>query len=152
MFGRNKKKKKKNSNGPMRVETVIGQGTNITGDLYCKGSLRVEGRIEGGEVVAAGDIYIGTDGEITAAVKGRNIVIAGSVHGDVDSKDKLEIVPSGTLIGDIKMSTLVIEDGATFKGKSESRKSSNASSPMSKVAASKEDNKKEDKKNDKKKK
>ena len=118
MFG-----KKKEADNPIRVETIIGKGTTINGDLYCKGSLRVEGRIEGGEVVAAGDVFIGQGGGIVANIKGRNVVIAGEVRGDVDAKEKLEIVPSGTLIGDIKMSTLVIEDGATFKGKSESRKS-----------------------------
>ena len=119
MFG---KKVSGDTDSPVRVETIIGKGTSITGNLYCKGSLRVEGHIEGGEVVAAGDIFVGQGGHITANVKGRNVVVAGEIRGDVDSKDKLEIVPTGVLIGDIKMCTLVIEDGATFKGKSESRK------------------------------
>lgn len=130
MFGN---KKSKEVESPIRVETIIGKGTNITGNLYCKGSLRVEGRIEGGEVVAAGDVFVGQGGQVVATVRGRNIVIAGEVRGDVEAKEKLEIVPSGVLIGDIKMSTLVIEDGATFKGKSESRK--NADHPSAAVAA-----------------
>ncbi len=117
-------KKKKNVESPIRVETIIGNGTSISGNLYCKGSIRVEGQIEGGEVVAAGDVFIGKDGKVVANIKGRNIIIAGEVRGDVDAKEKLEIVPTGTLIGDIKMATLVIEDGASFKGKSESRKGS----------------------------
>lgn len=137
-------KKKKNVESPIRVETIIGKGTNISGNLYCKGSIRVEGRIEGGEVVAAGDVFIGQGGQIVANVKGRNVIIAGEVHGDVDSKEKLEIVPSGVLIGDIKMSTLVIEDGATFKGSSESRKGGN-NAPVAPAAATKVQEKNEDK-------
>lgn len=131
MFG----KKAKETDNTIRVETIIGKGTSVTGNLYCKGSLRVEGRLEGGEVVAAGDVFVGQGGQVIAAVKGRNIVIAGEVRGDVDAKDKLEIVPTGVLIGDIKMSTLVIEDGATFKGKSESRKSGEAHSAHAAAAA-----------------
>ncbi|MCK4259414.1 MAG: polymer-forming cytoskeletal protein [Halanaerobiales bacterium] len=118
-------KQKKKADSPIRVETIIGDGTSISGNLYCKGSIRIEGKIEGGEVVVAGDVFVGKEGKILANVKGRNIVIAGEVRGEVDAKEKLEIVPTGVLIGDIKMSTLVIEDGATFKGKSESRKSLN---------------------------
>lgn len=118
MFG----KKKTTVESPIRVETIIGKGTSINGDLYCKGSIRVEGKIEGGEVVVAGDVFVGQGGQIIANVKGRNVIIAGDIRGDVNAKEKLEIVPTGTLIGDIKMATLVIEDGATFKGASESRK------------------------------
>lgn len=133
MFGNNKKVKETEST--IRVETIIGKGTNITGNMYCKGSLRVEGHLEGGEVVAAGDVFVGQGGQIIANVKGRNVVIAGEVRGDIDAKEKLEIVPTGVLIGDIKMSTLVIEDGATFKGKSESRKNSEPQAAQSAVAA-----------------
>ncbi len=118
MFG----KKNKTVESPIRVETIIGKGTSINGDLYCKGSIRIEGKIEGGEVVAAGDVFVGQGGQILANVKGRNVIIAGDIRGDVDAKEKLEIVPTGSLIGDIKIATLVIEDGAIFKGKSESRK------------------------------
>lgn len=130
MFG-----KKNTVESPIKVETIIGKGTSINGNLYCQGSIRVEGKIEGGEVVAAGDVFVGQGGHIVANVKGRNVIIAGNIRGDVDAKEKLEIVPTGSLIGDIKMSTLVIEDGASFKGKSESRKGSEVSSP---AAATKE--------------
>ncbi|AZR74288.1 hypothetical protein BBF96_13280 [Anoxybacter fermentans] len=139
MFG-----KKKSKENPTRVETVIGKGTSINGDLYCKGSLRVEGKIEGGEVVAAGDVFVGQGGRIVANIKGRNVIIAGDVRGDVDAKEKLEIVPTGVLIGDIVMSTLVIEDGATFKGKSESRKGTETQSSLiakESAAATKEEEK-----------
>lgn len=141
MFG----KKAKETDNTIRVETIVGKGTSVTGNLYCKGSLRVEGRLEGGEVVAAGDVFIGQGGQVIATVKGRNIVIAGEVRGDVDAKDKLEIVPTGVLIGDIKMSTLVIEDGATFKGKSESRKNAEAHSAHTAVAATNVHEKPQDK-------
>lgn len=133
MFGR--KSSGDTNDSPVRVETIIGKGTSVTGNLYCKGSLRVEGHVEGGEVVAAGDVYVGQGGHITANVKGRNVVIAGEIKGDVDAKDKLEIVPTGTLVGDIKMAILVIEDGATFRGKSESRKHTEPVSSTAAVAA-----------------
>lgn len=113
-----------------KVETIIGKGSKIDGKIYITGSLRVEGRIEG-EVKAGGDIFVGEEGLIVASVQARNIVIAGEVQGNVDALEKLEIVPTGKLFGDIVISKLVIEDGATFKGKSEARKGSEKTKIMS---------------------
>ncbi len=106
-----------------KVETIVGKGSKIDGKIYITGSLRVEGRIEG-EVKAGGDVFVGEEGLVVASVQARNIIIAGEVQGNVDALEKLEIVPSGKLFGDIIISKLVIEDGATFKGKSEARKGS----------------------------
>ncbi len=106
-----------------KVETIIGKGSKFDGKLYITGSLRVEGRVEG-EVKAGGDVFVGEEGLIVASMQARNVVIAGEVQGNVDALEKLEIVPSGKLFGDIVISKLVIEDGATFKGKSEARKGS----------------------------
>lgn len=117
MFGSKEKKKPVD---PNKVETIIGSGTKLTGNLYSEGSIRIEGEIEG-EIVSKGDVYVGEAGRLAADIKARNVVVAGEVQGNVDAESKLEIVPTGKLIGDITMSTLVIEDGATFKGKSEAR-------------------------------
>lgn len=104
-----------------KVETLVGKGTKVNGKIYVVGSLRIEGKVEG-EIKAGGDVFIGEEGLVVASVYGRNINIAGEVQGNVDAMEKLEIVPTGKLFGDIRMSKLIIEDGATFKGKSEARK------------------------------
>lgn len=104
-----------------KVESVVGKGTKIEGKMHIPGSLRVEGRVEG-EIKAGGDVFIGEEGLVIANIQARNVVIAGEVQGNVDAVEKLEIVPTGKLFGDIKIAKLIIEDGATFKGKSEARK------------------------------
>lgn len=105
-----------------KVETMIGKGSKMTGNIYSSGSIRVEGRVEG-EIKSAGDLFIGEEALVIASIHCKNIIIAGEVQGNVDVVEKLEILPSGKLFGDIKMSKLIIEDGATFKGRSEARKS-----------------------------
>ncbi|MEC9489089.1 MAG: polymer-forming cytoskeletal protein [Halanaerobium sp.] len=115
-----KKKEERKPVDPNKVETIIGTGSKLTGNIYSEGSIRIEGEIEG-EIETEGDVFVGESGKLNANIKGRNIVVAGEVMGNVDAESKLEIVPTGKLIGDITMSTLVIEDGATFKGKSEAR-------------------------------
>lgn len=135
-----------------KVKTIFGKGTKIVGDLKTKGSVRVEGEITG-KVEAKGDVFIGEAGEIQTEIEARKVVIAGNVSADIIAHDKLEILPSGVLKGDIKCNKLVIEEGATFVGNSstldkEDKKSSarkkkktNKKSNQSKKSGSKAGNK-----------
>ncbi|WP_027339667.1 bactofilin family protein [Halonatronum saccharophilum] len=119
MFG--KKKKKKNAKN---VGTIISNSTKIEGVIKVEESIRIDGELEG-ELITKGDVYIGREGKLKANVTGSNVMIAGSVEGDVKADEKLEIVESGKLIGDICISNLIIHDGATFKGSSRSKMNSN---------------------------
>ena len=110
MFGTNKNKEEIG-----QVETVIGQDTNFKGTIVAKGSVRIDGELDG-EVKLDGDAVIGETGKINAQIKARNVVIAGTVHGNVEVVDKLEILPTGKLYGDIKVEKLAINEGAVFKG------------------------------------
>jgi cytoskeletal protein CcmA (bactofilin family) len=113
MFGeKNNDEKKKD-----KVETILGNGTHIKGDIHTNGSLRVEGEVTG-NIEAEGDLFVGEEGKIKTEIKARNVVIAGRVEGDVIAYKKLEILPSGKLHGDIKTKTLKIEEGAVFNGSS----------------------------------
>jgi cytoskeletal protein CcmA (bactofilin family) len=53
---------------------------------------------------------------VQAGLKAREIVIHGSIQGNVDATDKIDIKKEAKLVGDIKTSRIVIEDGAYFKG------------------------------------
>ncbi len=100
-----------------KVETILGSGTKVKGDINTKGSLRVEGFVEG-NIKAEGDLFVGEDGKVNSEVNARNVIIAGRVEGDVTAHKKLEILPSGKLIGAIKTNTLKIEEGAICSGSS----------------------------------
>ena len=118
MFGdKNNDKKKKNKTKKGKVETILGNGTHIEGDIHTSGSLRVEGKVTG-NIMAEGDLFVGEEGKVNTEVEARNVVIAGKIEGNVIARKKLEILPSGKLYGDIKTKTLKIEEGAIFKGSS----------------------------------
>ena len=146
MFGdKNDNKKKEAEKG--KVETILGNGTHIEGDIHTSGSLRVEGKVTG-NIEAEGDLFVGEEGKVNTEVKARNVVIAGKVEGNVVAHKKLEILPSGKLYGDIKTKTLKIEEGAVFKGSSAPLDESNNKIIQDKKSSNK--SKKEIKKNDKK--
>lgn len=117
MFGDNKNKEATKG----KVETILGTGTKVEGDIHTNGSLRIEGEVIG-NIKAEGDLFVGEEGRIETEIEARNVVIAGKVKGDVKAHQRLEILPQGKLIGDIKTDKLKIEEGAVFVGKSQTLK------------------------------
>ncbi len=78
-------KKKLNS---MRVDTLIGKGTVVRGDMHFIGGLHIDGRIEGNVVAGDNDgaaLVLSEGGEVQGEVHAPNMMLNGSVEGDVYS-------------------------------------------------------------------
>jgi cytoskeletal protein CcmA (bactofilin family) len=73
----------------------------LVGQLYVEGDVRVAGTVEGGL-------------EVTGSVE---IDDGGRVTGPVTAHDRLVVGRSGSLLGDVRVARLVVQDGATFSGK-----------------------------------
>jgi cytoskeletal protein CcmA (bactofilin family) len=96
-------------------ETVIGEGITIKGELSGEEDVKIEGRVEG-QVKLRKNLNVGPTGVIEADVEAENINIGGSVKGNLIAQNKVEIVASGKMIGDIKAPRVVVAEGAHFKG------------------------------------
>ena len=106
---------KRNSGISEEVETVIGKDTLFKGTITSKSSIRIDGQFEG-ELVTSGNAVIGQTGSVTAQIKASSCTIAGMVRGNVDVTDRLDLLPTAKLYGDIKVGVLIIGEGAVFKG------------------------------------
>jgi cytoskeletal protein CcmA (bactofilin family) len=84
--------------------------------MYIEGDLRVGGIVEG-EVEVTGDVAIDDMAKVKASVTARDISMSGHVVGAVSARKRLEVTRSGSLIGDVRVARLTIQDGATFSGK-----------------------------------
>lgn len=103
------------------VETIIGKDTLFKGSIVLNGSIRIDGQVEG-ELTTAADVIVGETGNLKVQIKARNATIAGVVNGNMEVADKLELLATGKLYGDIKVGSLVIGEGAVFKGACEMRR------------------------------
>jgi len=101
-----------------KVDTILGAGTEFNGKINAAGILRVEGKVEG-EIESTGDVIITEGGMVNADIKARHAVISGSFNGNASLEGKLEIRATGKVIGDIKVASIVIEDGGLLEGKCE---------------------------------
>jgi cytoskeletal protein CcmA (bactofilin family) len=88
----------------------------IKGQIVSREDLVIDGEVEG--TVEAHDhrVTVGPNGKVQAGVKAREIVVLGIINGNVEAADKIDIRKEARLVGDIRTSRIVIEDGAYFKG------------------------------------
>ncbi len=100
---------------PIGFETVLGSGTRISGDFTGSGNARFDGVLEG-SLEIDGNILIGETAKITADIHARNISIAGAVRGNVHG-NKVQILRTGRVWGDIQASAITTEEGAFIDGR-----------------------------------
>ncbi len=96
--------------------TIITSGCHFSGKLYCKGSTRIGGKVDG-EIVSEGLLIIEEEALISADVKAEDIVIQGHLRGTVEAHGKVELSPSCVYEGDIITPVLVVQEGAQFNGR-----------------------------------
>jgi len=110
--------KKINRNSPQKIATTLGSETVFAGIMRFTDSLQINGKLEG-EIISTGTLYIEDSAVINANIQVGSVVVAGIVHGNIIAADKLEILTSGKVFGNIRTARLRIADGVVFKGKCE---------------------------------
>jgi len=88
---------------------------HIKGDVYSTEELQVEGEVIG-KLETKNRLTIGVNGKADANIKANEVVVAGSVKGNVEAIERIVLRKGANLVGDVKTSGIVIEDGAYFRG------------------------------------
>ena len=101
-----------------KVETTFSDTTLFDGVLKFDTSIKIDGRFKG-RIISKGFLIIGEKAKVRANIKAESIVIAGEVKGNVEAADRLEMLPSGKLYGNIKTKKLKMADGVVFEGSCE---------------------------------
>lgn len=107
--------KNKNTYNENKVVTMIGPGTLLTGELKCKGTIRIEGNIDG-KVLSEDSIVVLESGKIKGDLAGGQVIISGEVHGNIQAIDRIEITSKGKVVGDICAPRISIHEGVLFEG------------------------------------
>lgn len=118
------------------IDTIIGLNVTVKGNLHNKGSIQVNGNVEG-EVKSDENIIIGDSAVIKGPVIAKKVEVSGEIHGIVEASEKLDINPTGKIFGDISVKSLNIKEGAIFVGKSSMPGKEHASSSSEKTDTTK---------------
>lgn len=131
---------RKKPNSENTVVTVIGQGTNIVGEIRSKGAVRIEGTVSG-RIQCDDTIMIHETGRVKADLIAGQIVISGEVEGNVFAHDRLEVQPKARLIGDITAPRVAIAEGVLFEGKCTMKPPGQVKAPESSTPPQAQENK-----------
>src|SRR2546422_2924062 len=97
---------------------ILSSDVEIKGSIKFQKELLIDGKVEG-EINSDGVLTIGENADIRGEIKTKSITVYGKVHGNITVAERCELKSKCTLQGDLKAARLIIEEGATFIGKSE---------------------------------
>ena len=103
-----------------RIDSLVGAGTVVEGNINFSGGLRVDGRVRG-NVIAAGDqastLVLSEQAQIDGEIRVSHAVINGTVVGPVQGTEYVELQPKAKVTGDVLYRTLEIQLGAVVQGR-----------------------------------
>jgi cytoskeletal protein CcmA (bactofilin family) len=99
-----------------RTTSYLGSGLRIRGEITGNEDLRLECKVEGLVSIGGFRLTVGSSAHITGDIVAREAIISGEVIGDIRACDRIDIVKSASIEGDLSTAKIVIEEGAYFKG------------------------------------
>ena len=99
-----------------RTISYLGPGLHIKGEISGNEDLKLDCKVEGVISIGGFRLTVGPSAHLTADIVAREAVISGEVIGDVRACDRIEIMKSASIVGDLSTGRITIEEGAYFKG------------------------------------
>lgn len=135
MFG-----SKKSGSAQARIDSLIGSGTRIEGDLQFSGGLRIDGQVRG-NVTGAGSsgatLVVSEQASVEGEIRVAHVVVNGTVKGPIFATESLELQPGARVTGDVHYSKIEVHLGATVDGRMSHRNEAEPRAIELKLAASK---------------
>jgi cytoskeletal protein CcmA (bactofilin family) len=98
---------------------VLSNDVEIKGSIKFGNEFTFDGKIEGEISSNDGILTVGENGDVHGEIKAKSVIVMGKVHGNITVQERCELRSRSQLIGDLRAARLIIEEGATFVGKSE---------------------------------
>jgi cytoskeletal protein CcmA (bactofilin family) len=100
------------------AESIIASDITIEGKIEGAGHIRLAGRFKG-DVHIQGDLTIDVGAKLTGSVRANTVIISGEVEGNIESAQRVELLDSGVLNGDLKAGTVTFAAGSRMRGRAE---------------------------------
>lgn len=96
-------------------DVVIGEKSQVNGDILTEGSVFLDGKIEG-NVTSQGQVVVSQKSSVTGSIKAQAVELYGKCKGNVETKTSLVIYGDASLIGDVVCESLTTTPGCEFQG------------------------------------
>jgi cytoskeletal protein CcmA (bactofilin family) len=97
------------------INSIIGEGTRFKGEFDLNGLLRIDGDFTG-VIRTKGKVLIGKNGRAECTLNAGTVVVGGVMRGEIISTERVVILSTGLMLGNITTPRLIIEEGVIFNG------------------------------------
>jgi cytoskeletal protein CcmA (bactofilin family) len=112
MFGKSSK--------PSPIDSLIGAGTLIEGDISFTGGLRIDGHVKGNVRATgnkSGTLVISELAKVEGEIDVAHVVVNGTVAGPVRATEYVELLPKARVTGDVQYKSIEVHVGAIVMGR-----------------------------------
>jgi cytoskeletal protein CcmA (bactofilin family) len=95
--------------------TLLAKGVVLKGEIHVEGTVRIDGRLDG-EIQTKGQVIIGEDGLVHGTITCGTLVSSGRIKAKVTANERVQLLKTATLIGEILTPVLTMEEGAKLQG------------------------------------
>lgn len=102
------------------IDSLIGVGTRVDGNVTFSGGLRVDGEVHGNissESGEQGTVVISEKATVEGSISVGHVVINGTVIGPVFAGETLELLPGARVTGDVEYHQIEMQQGAVIQGR-----------------------------------
>jgi cytoskeletal protein CcmA (bactofilin family) len=97
------------------LTAFIDQGSEFSGKLSFKDTVRIDGRFDG-QISSENTLIVGESGVVKAEIRSEVVIVSGEVHGEVYARSQITLHKTANVFGNLHTKSLMIEDGAQFNG------------------------------------
>jgi cytoskeletal protein CcmA (bactofilin family) len=97
--------------------TIISKLIRINGEIAGQENLTIQGRVEGTVELKENHVTVGKTGHLTGDLYGKLISVEGEVQGNLFAQEKIALLPSAVVHGDMQAPVISLQEGAKFKGR-----------------------------------
>jgi cytoskeletal protein CcmA (bactofilin family) len=95
--------------------TLLAKGVLLRGEIHVEGTVRIDGRLDG-DIQTKGQVIIGEDGLVQGTITAGTVISSGRIKAKVTANERVQLMKTATLIGEVLTPILIIEEGAKLQG------------------------------------
>lgn len=103
------------TNDDFQINSIIGIGSSISGDITVNGFVRVDGDIDG-NLITTGNVNVGEKARVLGNIQAKTVTVSGIVKGNIIASQAVQLLSKSVVIGDITTRKLKAEENVILHG------------------------------------
>ena len=97
------------------INTIIGKGSAISGNMKVNGFIRIDGDIDG-SLETDGNVIVGENARIRGDLTAKSVIIGGIIKGNIKANESVKILADAVVIGDVISRKVQVDGSALIHG------------------------------------